>query len=177
VIETVFERSYSVTSRLAAVQAANIVARYRLPLDLRRDLVQDALLCLWQKQSAYDAQRGSWRAFSEKVVANRMASLVRRMCSQRFGQLREDPFESVAGSAAPNHHLDLRTDVVRVLAAMSPFDRSVASNLIYHSAIETGQRLGISRATVYRAIGRLRVAFTTAGLARGRHGRQQERHR
>ena len=138
VVETVFERSYSATSRLAAVRAATIATLYG---------------------------RGSWRTFSERVVANRMTSLVRSMRSERSGRFREEPIENLLGLAAPNDGADLRADVARVLAGMSPFDRSVAMYLVGHSAIETGQRLGVCRATVYRAIGRLRTAFTEAGLS------------
>ena len=174
-IETVFERSYSVASRLAAVLAANIVAQYRLPTDFRHDLVQDALLGLWQKHRAYDAQRGSWRTFSERVVANRMASQLRRMHSQRSGLLREDPLERAIGLAALDDRAYLRTDVARVLARVSQFDRNVAVCLVTHSPTQTYRRLGVSRATIYRAIGRLRLAFTVAGVANFRQRRRQER--
>jgi RNA polymerase sigma-70 factor (ECF subfamily) len=165
VVETVFERSYSASSRLAAVRAATIVTLHGLPTDSRRDLEQEALLELWRKHQAYDPRRGSWRTFSERVVANRMTSLVRAMRSERSGQFREEPIENLLGLAAPNIRTDLRADVSRVLAGLSPFDRNVALCLIGHSAIETTQCLGVSRATVYRAIGRLRTAFTEAGLS------------
>ena len=164
-VETVFERSYSASSRLAAVRAATIVTLHGLPTDSRRDLEQEALLELWRKHQAYDPRRGSWRTFSERVVANRMTSLVRAMRSERSGQFREEPIENLLGLAAPNIRTDLRADVSRVLAGLSPFDRNVALCLIGHSAIETTQCLGVSRATVYRAIGRLRTAFTEAGLS------------
>ena len=164
-VETAFEQSYSASKQLAAVRAATIVAVYGLPNDARYDLEQEALLELWRKQRAYDPRRGSWRTFSERVVANRMTSLVRAMRSERSGQFREEPIQNLPGLAAPNSLTDLQADVSQVLAGLSPFDRSVALCLVGYSAIETGQRLGVSRATVYRAIERLRVAFTEAGLS------------
>jgi DNA-directed RNA polymerase specialized sigma24 family protein len=129
VVETVFERSYSATSRLAAVRAATIVTLYGLPTDSRQDLEQEALLELWRKRPAYDPRRGSWRTFSEKVVANRMTSLVRAMRSERSGQFREEPIENLLGLAAPNRPTDLRAEVSRVLAGLSPFDRSGPGSL------------------------------------------------
>ena len=116
-VETTFEQSYSATSRVAAVRAATIVTKYGLPPDSRHDLEQEALLELWRKRQAYDAQRGSCRTFSERVVANRMTSLVRRMHSERSGQFREDPLESLVGLAAPNDGAELRIDVSRVWLA------------------------------------------------------------
>jgi RNA polymerase sigma-70 factor (ECF subfamily) len=165
VVETAFEQFYSATSRLAAVRAATTASVCGLPTDFRRDLEQEALLELWRKRPAYDPQRGSWRTFSERVVANLMTSLVRRMHSVRSGQFSEEPLENYFGLPAPNDRGDLRTDVSQVLSSLSQFDRSVAAHLIDYSANETGERLGVSRATVYRAIGRLRAAFTEAGLS------------
>ena len=164
-IETAFEQSYSATNRLAAVRAATIATLFGLPRDSRRDLEQEALLELWRKRSTYDPQRGSWHTFSERVVANRMATLVRRMHSQRSGQFREEPLENFFGLAAPDDGAELHVDVSRVLAGVSPFDRAVAFCLMDYSAIETSQELGVCRATVYRAVGRLRATFTRAGLA------------
>lgn len=167
-VETVFGQSYSATSRLAGARAAAIVARYRLPKESRRDLEQEALLELWGKRHAYDPRRASWRTFSERVVANRMTSLVRAMHSKRSGQFREESLEAV-GLMAPDSRADLCADVSRVLSGVSPFDRKVAIDLIGYSAVETSRRLGVSRATVYRAIDRLRDAFAKAGLSpRGR---------
>jgi DNA-directed RNA polymerase specialized sigma24 family protein len=165
VVDSVFEQSLSVTSRIAAVRAATIATVYGLPSDSRRDLEQEALLELWRKRPAYDARRGSWRAFSERVVANRLRSIVRSMHTEPSGHFREEPLETFVAMAAPSAHTDLRTDVSRVLANVSQFDRSVAVDLIDYSASEIGQRLGASRATVYRAIGRLRAAFAEAGLS------------
>jgi DNA-directed RNA polymerase specialized sigma24 family protein len=165
VSDGVFEQSYFATSRLAAVRAAAITALYGLPTDSRRDLEQEGLLELWRKRSAYDARRGSWRTFSERVVANRMSSLMRRMHSERSGRFREEPLENLGDVAAPNSRGDLYTDVSWILARMSPFDRAVARCLMDRSATETSQELSVCRATVYCAIGRLRAAFTEAGLS------------
>jgi RNA polymerase sigma factor (sigma-70 family) len=165
VIDTVFELSYLATTRLAAVHAAMIVNRYRLPADFRRDLEQEAMLELWRKRFAYDEQRGSWRTFSEPVIANRMISLVRSMHTTRFGQFREEPLQDRLGLTAASDNIDLRTDVASVLAGLSAFDRRIATLLISHSASETSRGLQISRARVYRAIGRLRIAFAAGGFA------------
>jgi DNA-directed RNA polymerase specialized sigma24 family protein len=174
VLDGIFEQSFSATCRLAAVRAATTATLYHLPTDSRRDLEQEALLELWRKSPAYDPRRGSWRTFSERVVANRMTSLMRRLGSERSGHFREEPIANLRGLAAPTDHSDLRTDVLRILARVSTFDRNVALNLVDHSAIETSQRLRVSRATVYRAIGRLRVAFITAGLTSVRDFRRRE---
>ena len=172
-VESAFEQSLPAAIRIAAVRAATVATLYGLPAESRRDLEQEALLELWRKCPVYDPRRGSWRTFSERVVANRMTSVVRSMYSERSGHFREEPLEDLVALAAPNDRTDQRADVARVLRGVSQFDRSVAGDLIDYSAIEIGQRLGVSRATVYRAIGRLRAAFTEAGLSQ--RGREHER--
>jgi hypothetical protein len=70
---------------------------------------------------------------------------------------------------------DLRIDVWVVLGRMSSFDRTVAFCLIEHSAVETSQKLGVSRATAYRSIKRLRAAFAAAGFGSGGGRREKGR--
>lgn len=165
-VEAVFEQSFGVSSRMAAVQATKLAALHGLSNDDREDLSQEALLELWLKAPAFDERRAGWRTFSERVVANRLASLLRHAHSTRTGYGKQDPLEGLEfPDAARSNDIDLQTDVRRVLDGLSPFDRSVALCLVGYSAIETGQRLGVSRATVYRAIWRLRAAFTEAGLS------------
>jgi DNA-directed RNA polymerase specialized sigma24 family protein len=166
VADAAFERSYSTCRRVAAVHAATIVVLYGLPNEDRRDLEQEGLLELWRKLPLFDVRRASWRTFAERVVANRMTSVVRGLHSTRCGYGKEEPLDEVGPTLrAPDECIELRADIRRVLASVSQFDQAVALSLIDHSAVETSWRLGVSRATVYRAIGRLRAAFTAAGLA------------
>ena len=165
-VEAIFEQSFAASSRMAAVQATKIAVLHGLSNDDREDLSQEALLELWRKAPAFDERRAGWRTFSERVVANRLASLLRHAHSRRTGYGKQDPIEGLEfADVARSNNIDLQTDVRRVLDGISPFDRTVALSLIGHSAIEASQRLGVSRATVYRAIGRLRAAFTEAGLS------------
>lgn len=130
---------------------------------------QEALTEVWRKRHAYDPLRGSWWTFSERVVANKLASLMRSMHAARCGHFTEESPDDLVALMAPNDGADLRVDVWRVLAGVAAFDRSVALYLREYSPSDTSQRLGVSRAAVYRAIGRLRKAFTDAGLSpRGR---------
>jgi DNA-directed RNA polymerase specialized sigma24 family protein len=165
-LEEAFEQSYSVSLRIAGVHAARLVRLLELPADARCDLEQEALLELWRKACRFDSRRASWRTFAERVVANRLTSLVRRLRSGCSGYGKEDSLDGREFAIPAIHDLiDLRTDIGRVLVGVSLFDRLVAACLLEYSVSETSQKLGASRARVYRAIGRLRVAF---GLALGR---------
>ena len=168
-VDAVFERLCSAASRGTAVRAATIVSTYKLPVDYRIDLAQEAFLELWRKRTAYDPSRGSERAFAERVIANRMISLMRSMHSARSGQFRETHLDSALAWPAPDDGTDLRLDVWSVLASASQFDRRVAMYMIEHSPTETSRGLRVPRAAVYRAVERLRVAFRAAGFTGSRH--------
>ena len=175
-VDATFEQFYTVASRVAAVRAATTTTLYGLPTDARGDLEQEVLLELWRKRAAFDPRRGCWRTFSEAVAVNKMTSLLRRMYSQRSACFKEQSIDRASSLAAPDRRDELRADVRRVLAGVSTFDRRIARSLTYRSAAETSRSMGISRAKVYRAIGRLRVAFTVAGFADRRGVRCHEVH-
>jgi DNA-directed RNA polymerase specialized sigma24 family protein len=156
-----FARAYPLARRAAAVRAAAAMAF--VPSASREDLEQQIIIAVWLAISSYDPSRASLRTFVERVSANRMASLIRSL--HHSGQSEEVPLENAFGLAAPDGRNELRTDVTRVLAGVSASDRCIAGSLTYRSAAETSRSMGISRAKVYRAIGRLRDAFTAAGFA------------
>jgi RNA polymerase sigma factor (sigma-70 family) len=172
VVEIIFEQSYSASSQVAAAHAAKIIALHALSYDHLQDLKQEALLELWRKAPLFDERRAGWRTFAERVVTNRLTSLIRHAHSRRAGFGKQDPIEGLElPDPARYDNIDLQTDVRRVLDGVSSLDRSVALSLIDHSAIETSRRLRVSRSTVYRSIERLRAAFTTAGLCASVSGR------
>jgi DNA-directed RNA polymerase specialized sigma24 family protein len=170
-VETIFEQSYTTCVAVASVRAAMIVKRYRLSNEDLLDLSQEALLGLCQNSLRFDAGRASWRTFSERVVANWLASCMRGIRAGRRGHGRQERLDELKLTpAAPDESLDLRIDVRTVLAGVSILDQRVAGLLIDHSPTETGRCIGLSRATIYRAIERLRAVFLAAGFAaqRGR---------
>jgi len=176
VAKSVFDRFFSASLRIVTVRAATIVNRYRLPADSRSDLVQECLLELWRKRQAYDSQRGSWPTFCERVATNKLASLVRRIRSERSGEFKRDAVENLFHSAAPNDRPDLRVAISQVLGRVSHFDRSVALCMMDVSAIETSRDLGVCRASIYRSLGRLRAAFMESGFPGSQRHRYGARH-
>lgn len=156
----------SLCHQVARTNAARTVFRYRLPADYREDLRQEALTVLWTKRNSFDATRGSWRTFAERVVRNRIASLLRSRSWQTDQTNSEEIIESLhAASFAQG--VDLRASVLQVLSGVNAFDRRVAISLAERSASETAEALGSSRATIYRSINRLRAAFESGGFDAG----------
>lgn len=162
-----FLDAYSLVRRVAQVRARWATRRYGILWDCQ-DLEQEGALEVWRKIGLFDSSRGSLHTYIERIIVNRLTSVARHLHSSRCGHGKERSLFDVSRLRAPEEGMALRADVGRVLASVTTFDRAVALFLIDHSAIATSRCLRVSRATVYRAIERLRVAFTAAGLAIGR---------
>ena len=160
--EVVFERAYPLALRSAQVRSAAAVVSGAVLVTDRADLEQEALTRIWRALSKYDPARAGLRTFIEVVVRRQFTSMLRS--HRRRPRLESLDEQHVVGDGGI-HETELRTDLRRVLADVSSFDRSVAFCLTECSAVETSRGMGVSRAAVYRAIGRLRVAFRAAGFA------------
>jgi RNA polymerase sigma factor (sigma-70 family) len=157
-----FDAAYPLALRSAQVRSAAAVAIGSVPRADREDLEQDVLVRVWQALARYDPTRAGLRTFIELVVRTQFTSVRRsRPRCPELGSLDDQHLAAEDGF----REIELRTDVRRVLAGVSVFDQSVALCLTECSAVETSRGMGVSRAAVYRAIGRLRVAFRAAGFA------------
>jgi RNA polymerase sigma factor (sigma-70 family) len=161
--EVMFQQAYPLTIRAAQVRSAAAVASGAILLADRDDVEQELLIRIWQALYKYDTARAGLRTFIEMVVRTQLVSMLR---SHRHRPQFEPLDERHVIGDFELQAVELRADVGRVLAGMSAFDRAVALSLSECSTVETSRRLGVSRAAIYRAIHRLRLALTVAGLGR-----------
>jgi RNA polymerase sigma factor (sigma-70 family) len=157
-----FDDLYPVIRRVAGARAATVARTCGLSYDERSDLEQDSALEVWRKLSVFDPSRSSIRTFIERIVANRMVSSVRRLRAEKRRTLPSGWTPHRVQSEG--HNVNLRIDVLRVLNGLEPGQRDLCRMLSEHSPSEVSRRAGVSRSTIYRIIGELRVAFTDAGL-------------
>ena len=159
--EQLFMQAYPLACRAARARLAVAVALTTVAPADREDLEQEALAAVWQALKHFDSSRAALRTFVEKVVATRLASLMRA----RRRQPTLEPIEE--------HHLvgldgipaaEFRMDFQRVSASLAEPDRHLAAILLDHSPTEASRALGVSRSTVYERIRRIRVVFEMAGL-------------
>ena len=165
-----FEEAYPIVCRVAGARAASLAAAYCLSLDERLDLEQDAALHAWRRLSVFDPTQSSLKTYIEYVVANHLTSVIRRL---RAAKRQIPPTcwqpDYVDSDANAIH---LRIDVSRVLRKLPQAQRRVGHMLAHSSPSEVSRCAGLSRASVYRMIGHLRVVFRAAGLEDDR--RRQE---
>ncbi len=163
-LKATFEQAYPLALRAVAQWAA---LNRLLPTD-REDAEQQAALAVWRGLRHFNPARGGLRTFVECVARNELVAT--RRCNWHPQHEPLEGLESIL--TAPETLPDLRMDVYRLLNSLDPLDQAIGSHLLEDSATETSRCLGVSRAGTYRAIGRLRLAFTSAGL-----GPSSRRHR
>jgi RNA polymerase sigma factor (sigma-70 family) len=161
VIDATFCEAYPLARRAAQVHGAAAAIASSLPYLDRKDFEQEGLLAFWRSLPQFDSSKASIHTFAERVVANQIASVMRAHRAARRTRILVAIPEYLEH---PGARLELRTDVLRVLATLNKDDRRLARLLAEHSPTEVGRILCISRSTVYEGIRRIRIAFLKAGL-------------
>lgn len=156
--EELFDLAYPLAQRAAKVRASS-VPRYDY-FD-RDDLVQDAVTAVLAALDRYDEPRASLRTFVERVASSGIATTLRRA---RAAKRTSVDYRQPAESAGLSLIVELRLDMRRALGTLGRSERRVAALLEEYRPAEIARALGVSRASVYRSIDRIREAFIEAGL-------------
>lgn len=166
--------------------AQRLLRRIRLPWHLVEDLRQDLLVDLLERLPAFDARRGTLKAFAGKILihkASRIAASIRRE-RLLFGDVPVSLDEPVAGiprveltleeqglAASFGHDIDgfarteRRLDLVRALGALDDDDLRLCAELYHATAGHLAARGRAPRSSLYRRVKRIRLELMAAGLA------------
>ena len=160
-VEATFEQAYPIAARAAKVRATAAVVSGAISVADREDFEQEGLTACWLALPKFDPARASLRTFVERVVASRLASLVRAA--------RRAPVHvplKVAGPRPVESGAELQelyADVERLSSTSGGCDRQLIFLLLEHSPAEAGRMLGLPRSTVHDRILRLRHRFVAIG--------------
>lgn len=164
-VNATFLDAYPIALRAAKTQAMAAVSSGIIPASDREDFEQEGVVACLRALPRFDPARASLRTFIERVVAARLASLVRQ-ARRRPETVPVDmlcwlPVECKAARR------ELRMSIDRVVANLRTDDRELVQLLCDISPAEASRRLGIPSSTLHDRILRLRRRFTRAGLDRG----------
>ncbi len=133
------------------------------------DLRQDLVLELWRALPRYDAERAGLHTYVNRVLDRAYCAIARSLRSRRshpaltpvsLSVLHDRPLESPELAAA-ERCLDLEA----ALATLPRHLRIIAEELKHAAPGEVAQRLHIHRASVYRAIKRIRQHLEEHGVS------------
>lgn len=151
---------WRVASRTVRVFGRRALARRRIAPQDVEDLQQALLLQAWQAMPRYDASRSGIRTFVELVVRTRYATCLRScMIEHRHDWPCQNGHDV---DVARQFHL--RVDVGRVIAGLPSRERQLAQLLMLYRPAQAFRHLGVSHASGYRALARLRSALEDGGI-------------
>ncbi len=153
----------SVAKRVADVRAALAVAgRRAIHADLD-DLVQEGVIACWKASRQFDPARAGLRTFLERVVALRLATVLR---SERRKPRTVD-LDTLVHPQTPDEGraVEFSASLQTLLKTLSHEDAHLVKLLLHFTPAEAARVLGIARSTLHDRIRRLRPKFVAAGLA------------
>lgn len=155
--------------RAIRFQVEAAARRLRLCQADAEDLCQNLWLHIWRTRHSFNPELGAASTFCERVVRNRLASLLRERRPHLVPL--NDALELNYRDVPVDDEVQKRLDHTRVLAALSPEQRRIATALRLFPPIQASRRLKMARSTLYLKIAELRVIYEAAGLAPGRRRR------
>lgn len=168
-VEATFDQAYPIAVRAAQVRATAAVVSGAIPVADLEDFEQEGLTACWLALPKFDPARASLRTFVERVVASRLASLV-RAARRAPTQVSLDAVCEWLTDGGTDRQ-DAQFDIERIASASNGLDRQLISLLLNYSPAEAGRMLDLPRSTVHDRILRMRNRFAAAGFAPNR-GRQ-----
>ena len=152
------------------MKARQLVGNFGLSWDDVEDVAHDLYINCLQPGQRFNAERSSRRTFQNRIINNAVIDLVRKRRAQFRGYgiviIPLDTFNAEAAiSDAENADCDQRLDILKAVHGMPADLIQIALTLMEaDSTSETAQRLGISRAYLYRRLDTIRGLFEQAGL-------------
>lgn len=174
--------------RIVRIKAKKLAAQLRVDDNQRQDFEQEFWLHYLRVRDSYNASRGRWSTFLDRIFANRSHNMIaewqtRKRCmerrARRFDDLQHDSEnltihdvygqddyfrETGLGPRPESEMIDTRLDVERILRSLPSDLRDLAHRLTYQSKAEAARELHIPRSTLYGKIERIGEAFQAAGL-------------
>jgi RNA polymerase sigma factor (sigma-70 family) len=162
VVEATFRNAYAIALRAARARAVSAVASGAIAVADREDLEQEAVVACFRALPRFDPSRASLRTFIERVVATRLATVIRR--TRRNSPSVPVDTLSQLPVIGDDGQREVRMSIDGVLESLHEEDRELVGLLLEVSPAEASRELGIPRSTVHDRILQLRQRFAQAGL-------------
>jgi len=176
--------------RIIRRKAFQLLGRGGLRRDDEPDLEQDLTVHVLEQLAKFDPARGKLGAFVSRVVEHKAADILdaRRAARRDYrlnvrslhetvetpeGEetsledlLHEDAVRSQHGLSglSPQDQAELRVDLQRALARLSPEQQDLCRRLLTATVSEIAAALGIPRTSLYGPLGGIRAVFEEEGL-------------
>ena len=160
-----------------AFKVDRILEKFGLDDSERDDLTQDLMMALVQGVRLYDEKRTRWKTFLCRILDRRYRHILRKLLAPETGvAARPVGFDDIAEgfdetiidpatTGEPFAAENLRMDVETVICAMPERLQIISRLLMTRRPVDVARLLGVSPATINRAMHRIRPYFERAGFA------------
>lgn len=171
-------------------KASQMIGKHGFTEDDFEDLCQELMTDVLERLPKFDSSRADIKIFISTVIDNRLATLINRkeaMCRdyRRVERSLDEPASDCdgeqttfgdnltgeeanyrLGAACTDDHerADLAMDVASILGQLDESDRQLCLELKTKTPAEIAREKGVSRAGIYKQIGRIRQKFAKADL-------------
>jgi RNA polymerase sigma factor (sigma-70 family) len=159
--DSLFLLAYPLALRSARVCSARMYSTLRKAGLDRSDLEQELLFGFYLALRQFDPSKASLRTFMERVMSAKMVSEHRRTSARKRVRGERPDTEAPRNFSVS---VELRVDLRQGLKRLKSRDRSVARLLMEYRPVDVARKLGVSRAEVYRSIGRIRDVLVSLGF-------------
>ena len=160
-----------------AFKVGRILEKFGLDDSERDDLSQDLLMALVRGVRLYDGKRTRWKTFLSRILDRRYRHILRKLLAPHTGvatrpvgfddiaDYYEETIVDPATTAEPFAAENLRMDVEAVISSLPDRLQIICRLLMIHPPAGAARLMGVSPATITRAVHRIRPYFERAGLA------------
>lgn len=146
-----------------------IIGRYGLNRSDEPDLQQDLAMHISVRMAQHDPSRGARSTFVDRVITNKIASIIEHRTAQKRDRRRETTLEAVdedavADRADDQQVLDRQNDVREAVARLPLELQDFARRLQTQSEAEIIRATGLTRGQVRQRISAIRHYLCAAGL-------------
>jgi len=165
------------TRTLIRIEARRLVGKFGFSQSDRDDLEQDLALHLIEHADQFDSSRACWRTFVNRMVDNRIISIMRRRLAQRRDYRRtmllseltvDDRGDSLEPACDSGAHIDpspdLAIDLDDAIQKLDCPTQRMCRLLAHESLAESARRLGLTRAQMRTQVSRIRNLLTEQGM-------------
>lgn len=157
-----FEQALPLAWRTAQVRVSTAVGcGFAPPVD-HDDLVQEGLVACWRAYPRYDPSIAGERTFFERVVAHRLATVLRTTRRKP----RTVDLDTAVHPQAPDEGraIEFSASLQTLLKTLTSEDAQLVKLLLHFTPAEAARILGVARSTIHDRIRRLRPKFLAVGL-------------
>ena len=162
-------RFISADAEIVRHKVRKLVGHYGFTASDEPDLQQELAMHVSTRMAKYDPSRGARSTFVDRIVQNKIASIIAHRTAQKRDARRERPLDPEKeapqmGFAGERSRMERRLDVVEAIARLPADLRGIARRLMLDPKADVGRALNLTPQQMKTAAARIAQYFRDFGI-------------